>query len=65
MPQQSPQLDVNANAVRSCDTSALPCITSQSQENLTFTNTHNEDLDVLYDAIEHDEDDVDLAQAYL
>ena len=28
-----------------------------------FTNTRDEDLDVLYAAIEHDEDDVNPAQA--
>ena len=31
-------------------------------KNLTFTNTLDEDLDVLYAVIEHDEDDVGLTQ---
>ena len=44
-------MDADANAVRGCGA------------NITFTNTRDEDLDVLYAAIEHDEDDVDLAQA--
>ena len=34
-----------------------------AKKNITFTNTHDGDLDVLYAAIEQDEDDVDLAQA--
>ena len=40
-----------------------PCKTSQSQENITFTNTRDEDLGLLYTAIEHAEDDVDLVKA--
>ena len=36
---------------------------AKSKKNITFTNTRDEDLDVLYAAIEHNEDDVDLAQA--
>ena len=35
----------------------------KAKKNLTFTNTRNEDPDVLYAAIEHDEDDFYLAQA--
>ena len=36
---------------------------AKAKKTITFTNTHDEDLDVLYTAIEHNEDDVDLAQA--
>ena len=36
---------------------------AKAKKNITFTNTRGEDLDVLYAAIKHDEDDVNLAQA--
>ena len=35
----------------------------KTKKTITFTNTRDEDLDVLYAAIKHDKDDVDLAQA--
>ena len=34
---------------------------AKAKEKLTFTDTHNGDIDVLCAAIEHNEDDVDLA----
>ena len=36
---------------------------SKAKKTITFTNTRAGDLGVLYAAIEHDEDDVNLAQA--
>ena len=36
---------------------------TNANKNATFTNTRDEDLDVLYAVIKHDEDDVNLAQA--
>ena len=36
---------------------------AKAKKNITFTNICDEDLDALYHAIEHDEDDVNLAQA--
>ena len=36
---------------------------AKAKKTITFTNTRDEDLDVLYAAIEHEEDDVDLVQA--
>ena len=36
---------------------------AKAKKNITFTNAHNEVIDVLYAAIERDEDDVDLAQS--
>ena len=56
-------MDANDNAVGGRGTSAPPHKTSQSQEKITFTNTYDEDLDVIFAAIEHNEDDVDLVQA--
>ena len=36
---------------------------AKAKTNITFTNTRAEDFDVLYAAIEHNEDDVGLAKA--
>jgi hypothetical protein len=37
---------------------------AKAKNTLTFTNTRNEDLDVLYAATEHNEDGVDHAHAH-
>ena len=55
-------MDVNAYAVGGRGASTPHCTTSQCQEKLTFTNTPDEDLDILYAAIKHNGDDTDLAR---
>jgi len=36
---------------------------AKAKTNITFTNTRDEDLDVVYAALKHNEDDVSLAKA--
>ena len=45
--------------------SQVHCLTRQAKakKNTTFTNTHDEDLDVLYAVNENDDNDVDFPQA--
>ena len=58
MPHYLLQLDINADACWRYYTGPYFTRRAKARKPLTFTNTHNDDLTVIYAALDRDEDDV-------